>query len=278
MLRRIFGGQHEEDCTSLFNPTFMDDLAVLVEENTPEQMLAKLSSALQTVKEVCQENALALNMSAGKTEATVHLQGKQAKEMKRCLFAEGEEDAAILETRAEPLRVMGSHCHLGCRVDCTRTQNAELAARRSSAQAAAVALGHSVLGDRAIPMKVRTCVARSTIHNRPLHQAGKWTCLSQTQLHHGASETHSPAHAARAGNSQNARRRDSAVAQLRLAAQFATSQQALSMMVSSVGMEWREELVQALQLIAVVMKDKACQSSPTSCFAPDLGGVLEQMA
>ena len=36
-------------------------------------------------------------------------------------------------------------------VDCTRTQNAELAARQSSAQAAAVALGHSVLG--AIPTK-----------------------------------------------------------------------------------------------------------------------------
>ena len=65
----IFDGQHEEDCTSLFNPTFMDDLAVLVEGDTPEQMLAKLSSALQTVKVVCQENALTLNMSAAKTEA-----------------------------------------------------------------------------------------------------------------------------------------------------------------------------------------------------------------
>ena len=83
-----------------------------------------------------------------------------------------------------PLRVLGSYRHLGCRVDCTRTQNAELAARRSSAQAAAVALGHSVLKDRAIPTKVRTCVARSTIHSRLLHQAGKWTCLSKTQLHH----------------------------------------------------------------------------------------------
>ena len=27
----ILGRQHEEDCTSLFNPRFMDDLAVLVE-------------------------------------------------------------------------------------------------------------------------------------------------------------------------------------------------------------------------------------------------------
>ena len=51
--------------------------------DTPEQMLAKLSSALQTVKEVCQENTLTLNMSAGKTEATVLLQGKQSKEMER---------------------------------------------------------------------------------------------------------------------------------------------------------------------------------------------------
>ena len=52
-VKGIFGGQHEEDCTSLFNPTFMDDLAVLVEGDTPEQMLAKLSSALQIVTEVC---------------------------------------------------------------------------------------------------------------------------------------------------------------------------------------------------------------------------------
>ena len=169
---------------SLFNPAFMDDLAVLVEVDTPEIMLAKLSSALQTVKEVFQENALTLNMSAGKTEAIVFIQGKQAKEVKRRMFAEGGEDAAILETPAGPLRVVGSYRHLFCRVDCTHTQNAELAARRSSAQAATVALAHSVLGDWAIPTKVRTCVARSTIHSRLLHQAGKWTCLSKTQLHH----------------------------------------------------------------------------------------------
>ena len=100
--------------------------------HTPKQVLVKLSSALQTVKEVCQENALTLKMTAGKTEAVVLLQGKQAKEMKRCMFAEGEEDAAILETPAGPLRVVGSYRHLGCRVDCTRTQNAELAARRSA--------------------------------------------------------------------------------------------------------------------------------------------------
>ena len=96
-----------------------NDLAVLVEGDTPEKMLAKLSSALQTVKEVCQENALTLNMSAGKTEAIVLIQGKQAKEVKRRMFAEGEEDAAILETPAGPLRVVGSYRHVGCGVDFT---------------------------------------------------------------------------------------------------------------------------------------------------------------
>ena len=115
--RGIFDGQHEEDCTSLFNPTFMDDMAVLVEGDTPEEMLAKLSSALQTVKEVCQENAITLNMSVGKTGAIVLIQGKQAKEVKRRMFAEGEEDAAILETPTGPLRVVSSSRHLGCRVD-----------------------------------------------------------------------------------------------------------------------------------------------------------------
>ena len=68
-----------------------------------------------------------------------------------------------------------------------------------------------------------------------------------------------------------------AVDKLRLAAQIATSQPALSMVVSSAGME-REELVQALELAEVVVKDEACESSSTACFATHLGGVLEQMA
>ena len=63
----IFGGQHDDDLTSLFNPTLMDDLTILVQGNTPESMLDKLSTAIHVVKEVCEENALTLNMSAGRT-------------------------------------------------------------------------------------------------------------------------------------------------------------------------------------------------------------------
>ena len=152
---------------------------------------------------------------------------------------------------------------------CTRTQNAELAASRSSAQTAAIALGHSVLGDRAIPTKVRTCVARSTIHSRLLHHAGKWTCLSKTQMHHLHTRYMAPLRRIldqhKPPEPGTHRMRDDeilqtlkvppleaqlAVDKLRLAAQIATSQ------LPSAGMEWREELVQALELVAVVMKDK----------------------
>ena len=113
----IFGGQHDED---LLDPTFMDDLAVLVEGNTSETMLDKLSTALQVVKEVCEENALTLNMSAGKTEAIVLIQNDKPKEAKRRLYVEVEDCAATLETPAGPFRVVDNYHHLGCRVDCTR--------------------------------------------------------------------------------------------------------------------------------------------------------------
>ena len=39
-------------------------------------------------------------MSAGKTEANVLIRGDEAKEVKRSLYAEGEEGAATLETPA----------------------------------------------------------------------------------------------------------------------------------------------------------------------------------
>ena len=86
----------------------------------------------------------------------------------RRLHADVEEGAATLETLAGPLRVVDNYRHLGCRVDCTRTQNTELAT-----QAATAALGHSLFADGAIPTRVRTNVARSTVHNRLLQQAGQ---------------------------------------------------------------------------------------------------------
>ena len=47
-----------------------------------------------------------------------------------------------------------------------------------------------------------------------------------------------------------------AVDKLRLATQIETSQQALALVVSSAGAEWREELTQAMELVAEVMKEK----------------------
>ena len=52
-----------------------------------------------------------------------------------------------------------------------------------------------------------------------------------------------------------------AVDKLRLATQIATSQQAPSMVVFSAGVEWREELVQAMEFVAEVMKDKLANLS-----------------
>ena len=50
------------------------------------------------------------------------------------------------------------------------------------------------------------------------------------------------------------------------------------MVVCSAGTEWREELVQALELVAVVMKDKLA-SLPRPRVSPQmLGGVQEQVA
>ena len=104
------------------------------------------------------------------------IRGDKAKEVKRSLYAEGEEGAATLETLAGPLRVVCNYRHLDCRVGCTRSQNVELAVRRCTAQTTIAALRPTLLGDRAIPTRVRTNVARSTVHKRLLR-----TRLSEAQ-------------------------------------------------------------------------------------------------
>ena len=215
-------------------------------------MLAKLSSALQTVKEVCQENTLTLNMSAGKTEATVLLQGKQSKEMERRMLRRLRRTQRFWRRQLDRFVWWAATVTWAAVLTVPCTQNAELAARRSSAQAAAVALGHSVLGDQAIPTKVRTCVARSTIHSRLPPPSWKVdvpeqnTAASSAPLRRILGQHKPP-------EPGTHRMRDDEIlltlkvpleAQLlvdtlRLAAQIATSQQALSMVVSSAGLEWR---------------------------------------
>ena len=69
--------------------------------DTPEKMLDKLSIALQIVREACEDNALTLNMSAGKTEAIVLMQGKQSKKVKRRMFAEGGDTSWTAPTRTQ---------------------------------------------------------------------------------------------------------------------------------------------------------------------------------
>ena len=59
-----------------------------------------------------------------------------------------------------------------------------------------------------------------------------------------------------------------AVDKLRLAAQIATSQQALSMVVSSTVAEWREELVQVMEFVAEVMGKLA--SFPRPRVSPNI--------
>ena len=99
----IFGGQHDEDFMSL---TFMDDLAVLVEGDTTESMF---STALQVNKEVCEANALTLNIAAGKTEAIVLIRGDKSKEVKRRLHARVEERP--LRVGTTPPSGMSSRLH-----------------------------------------------------------------------------------------------------------------------------------------------------------------------
>ena len=187
----IFGGQHDEDLGSLFNPTFMDDLAVLVEGNTER-------SARRTPSHV----------SVGKTEAIVLIRGDKAKEMKRRLYAEVEEGAAKLETPAGPLRLVGNHRHLGCRVDCIRTQSAELALGAfTSWRPGNPDEGQDECGE--VDRSRQASPLGWPVDELEQSPAGTSACEA-----HGASATYPwPAQAARARDPQDARLRGAADAQ-----------------------------------------------------------------
>ena len=129
---------------------------------------------------------------------------------------------------------------------------------------------------------------RSTIHSRLLHQAGKWTCLSKTQMHLLHTRYMAPLRRilSQPPEPGTHRMRDDEILQtlnvqpleaqlvadkLRLANQIATSQQALSMVVSSTGIGVAGGIGASIGVSGGGHEGQACEPSPTSCFAPHLG-------
>ena len=93
----------------LEEPTFMDDMAVLVSGDTPEDAMAIAVYVVERFAAICAKYRFRLNIAPGRTEFIANWRGPSAKQMNVTLDNNVVEDAALVHTSLRtPLRFLGA--------------------------------------------------------------------------------------------------------------------------------------------------------------------------
>ena len=177
-------------------PTYMDDLAILLEADSYLALMVRLATVTEDTIRMASDFGLQLNLAAGKTEAVVNWVGAGSRPIRRRLMslsANRQVAMLLLETCLDdyggvqfPAVAEGDRAvwivHLGTLAQAGAGMGREIAAQANTGHAAARALPRRLLGNEGIPQHVRVVVARACIATRCVHQAGTWDERQGPQL------------------------------------------------------------------------------------------------
>ena len=112
-------------------PTWMDDLAVCLEGESPEQTIRKAGIAAGRLLELCTEHAMSPNLKKNKTEILFSLQGPESRKYKKLLY--GPEATGVLPVINEfgtfEVAITTRYRHLGGVIHHTADQKDEIRRR-----------------------------------------------------------------------------------------------------------------------------------------------------
>jgi len=172
--------------TCLLPPTFMDDLAVLIQATVATALCANVVRATEVFIRAARQFGLEVNMAAGKSEALLQFVGPTSTAAKRLCFTRTDPanpHVAILElSDGTPLRAVQHYKHLGVIANAAKTPAQEIAARVAASTAAYAALSGRVLCSEHIPVATRCHVAAACCRSRLFYAAGSWLALTPAQM------------------------------------------------------------------------------------------------
>ena len=165
------------DCPDLMGPVWVDDQAIVIEADTPDEIIALLPRVTAVVTRCSRRRGLKVNLDPGKTEALLELRGPGARAAKARLKWQGQQ--ASLEVGADrPLRVVRHYKHLGS----VTARRADFARRRGLAQAVVAAVGRRILGNRVFAQPTRVAIFGAVLDGVLLNACGHWMPLDSRDL------------------------------------------------------------------------------------------------
>ena len=173
----LFGAASDAGSTIPFlGPTWMDDLAVCLESDSPEQLLRKTGIATGRLLELCTEHAMSPNLKKNKTEILLSLQGRNSRKYKKMLYGPKASGnlSVINEYGTFEVALTMRYRHLGGLVHHKADQRDEIRRRIGIAHGAVTQFRRSLFRNWSLPLPKRAQLLESLVLSKLMYGAETW--------------------------------------------------------------------------------------------------------
>lgn len=154
---------------------WVDDVAIHLEADHPCELLKRIRATAHAMNQRCLERGMNLNLSPGKTEAIIRIQGRGAHEAHRILQQEERENHLAFGADEQQgfLSLACAYTHLGQKQTAALNLTSEITSRLAHAQQA---LGdcRRLLMHKSMPVECRLQLARSLVMSKLLYASETW--------------------------------------------------------------------------------------------------------
>ena len=157
-------------------PTWMDDLAVCLEGESPEDLLRKVGITTGRLLELCTEHAMSPNLKKNKTEILLSLQGQESRKHKKRLYGPTASGTlpVINEYGTYEVALTTRYRHLGGLVHHKADQRDEIKRRIGIAHGTVTQHRKLIFRNWKLPLHKRTQLFESLVLSKLLYGAETW--------------------------------------------------------------------------------------------------------
>ena len=171
-----------EQVLPMFQVTWADDLAVLVEFEHVNQIESRLALIAHILLQKLQKYGMKVSIGETKTAAVVSPRGPGAVSIRRRLFANTNATfPVLLEDGCVQLPLVPKYRHLGGLIDATGSLLPEIRTRFSKARSAFWRAAKHVFRQHKVPLETRMVIFRSTVMSIMTWGSGAWTELNHRE-------------------------------------------------------------------------------------------------
>ena len=173
------GSVEPDDICSPVDATWMDDMSILLQANSSQELIERLRTAATTTLDECLQAVLLPNLRQGKTEAVVSFVGKGSLKTAKQAF-EGSDPTLLLQSSIWPdarLRFAAVYKHLGGLIQVGGGLKLEFKARVGSAWQAFNKHKRLIFGSPVVTLQEKSILFTSLVESTLYYGAGTWSLV-----------------------------------------------------------------------------------------------------